>query len=330
MNRISNRLQIDATLAAFPDILKQPIDRPIFITGMPRTGTTLLQRLFAQDPRLRSPQYWEIQHPCPPPEKETYATDPRIQKVEKGIAMLYKLRPQFKAIHEFGARLPEECLFLFENDLISDSFGISYNLPEYSEWLKKQPTQPIYERHKRQLQLLQYRNSGERWVLKSPGHLRFLKSLMHVYPDACIIQTHRDPIETIASAASLGMASMSIFHNKVLPEDVGQGVLDWIGLCIDQSMADRDQAEFNPDFKVRFFDLYYKDIIADPIGTIRYIYDQCGLAWLPSVEQQMKAFLIENRQHKFGHHQYTLEQFGLKEEQVNERFAAYNKRFFKQ
>ncbi|NVO12226.1 MAG: sulfotransferase, partial [Bacteroidales bacterium] len=288
------------------------------------------QRLFAQDARLRSPQYWEMVYTCPPPEKDTYTTDPRIQKVEKEIDVFYKLCPQFKTIHEVGARLPEECIFLFENDLISDSLNMAFDLPEYYKWLNGQSLRPVYERHKKQLQLLQYRNRGERWVLKAPGHLRSLRSLMQVYPDACIIQTHRDPVETIASATSMGMETLSIFHDKLLPEDVGKKALEWIGFCIDQSMDDREQAESNPNSQVRFFDLYYKDIVADPVGTMRDLYDQCGLAWSSSVEQQMNAFLAENHQHKHGKHQYALEQFGLKEEQINERFASYNKRFFKQ
>jgi len=329
MERVSNRLQIDATLAASPDILEQPIERPIFITGLPRTGTTLLQRLFAQDTRLRSPKYWEMERPCPPPEKETDATDQRIQKAEKKLSMVYRIAPQLKVIHEMGALLPDECLFLFENDLISDALLVKFDLPEYYKWLNEQPLRPLYERHKKQLQLLQYRNRGERWVLKAPGHLRSLKSLMQVYPDACIIHLHRDPIETIPSAASLFMTSWSIFHDKVLPEKVGQFTLDLIGLWINQAMEDRKQAESNPDSKVRFIDRNYKDLVVDPIATMRDLYNQCGLTWSSSVEQQMKLFLAENCQHKHGKHQYSLEQFGLKEDQVRERFDAYNKRFLK-
>ncbi|NVO12346.1 MAG: sulfotransferase, partial [Bacteroidales bacterium] len=285
------------------------------------------QRLFAQDARLRSPQYWEMEHPCPPPEKETYTTDQRIQKVEKKLSMVYRIAPQLKVIHEMGALLPDECLFLFENDLISDALMVKFDLPEYYKWLNGQSLWPVYERHKKQLQLLQYRNRGERWVLKAPGHLRSLRSLMQVYPDACIIHIHRDPIETIPSAASLFMTSWSIFHDKVLPEKVGQFTLDLVGLWIDQAMDDRKQAESNPNSHVRFIDKYYKDLLVDPISTMRDLYDQCGLTWSLSAEQQMNAFLAENRQHKHGKHQYSLEQFGLKEEQVRERFAAYNKRF---
>ncbi len=330
VNRVSNRLLIDSTFANFPEILEQPINRPIFITGMPRTGTTLVHRLIAQDPKLRSTQYWEMQYPCPPPEKETYATDPRIKKSEQEVEMLNKLCPEFKSIHEFGACMPDECIFLFENDLMSDSLGLVYDLPEYSKWLIEQPMKPFYERHKKQLQLLQFKNPGERWILKSRNHLYSLNPLMQVYPDAFIIQIHRDPLETIASAISLSMASLLLLHDKVDPEKIGLEILEWIGLSIDQAMIERTKAESNPDSKVKFIDIYYKDLVTNPLGQIRLIYDFCDLEWSETVEQKMNTFLSENRQHKHGIHNYTLEQFKLTEGQILERFATYNKRFFKQ
>ncbi len=347
---VSNRLKIDATLAAFPDIMERPIERPIFIAALPRTGTTILHRLFAQDASLRIPKSWEMLYPCPPPKKETYATDPQIQKVEQKLARLYKIvpqinriheveqelarlykiAPQIKRIHEVGAHLPEECIFLFANDLMGDWFNTVFDLPGYLQWLNQQNLLFMYERHKKQLQVLQYHYPGERWVLKAPAHLRDLPSLMQTYPDAYIIQTHRDPSEVISSVASLEMAFRSVFHDDIRPEEIGQKMLELIGSWIDRSMAAREQAESDPDSQVRFLDINYKYLVTDPIGTIRNFYNQCDLTWSPLVEQQMTAFLEKNRQHKHGKHRYSLEQFGLKKDQVHERFAAYNQRFLGQ
>ncbi len=327
IHRLANRLQIDALLHTHPDIFKQPVDRPIFIAALPRTGTTLLHRLFAQDSVLRTPLYWEMKFPCLPPDPETNFKDPLIRRLKLELAILDKVAPQLKNIHELGADLPEECLFLFANDLVSDFFVIAFDFPAYRQWLCEQTLHPLYVRHKQQLQLLQYRHHRERWVLKAPSHLRALQALISVYPDAYIIQIHRDPTEIIASTASLIMASWSTSHNMVNPERVGQIALDLVGSWLDKSLAGRKQAESNPDSRVQFIDIIYKDFIANPIDTIRRIYERCDLTWSPLVEQQIRTFLEKNRQHKYGKHRYSLEQFGLEKEIVYERCAEYRDSF---
>ena len=329
IHRVSNRLQIDAALDANPEILKQPVERPIVIAALPRTGTTLLHRLFAQDSALRVPLFWEMQYPCPPPNIEASGIDPRIVQVDKEIAIVNRLVPQFKGIHETGTFLPEECIMLFANDLIGDYFTVFCQLPDYDEWLLRQNFCSLYGRHKKQLQLLQYRHPQKRWVLKAPSHLRALLTLTHTYPDVCIIQTHRDPGEIIASTASLSMTARSFFQYNIRPEIVGKGALEGLGQIIEKSMFDRDQIELNPNSRVRFIDVMYEDIVKNPIETMRSVYAQCDLAWSHSIEQQTMAYLEENRQHRHGKHQHSLEDFGLKKEQVDQRFAAYNKRFLK-
>lgn len=327
LRRVSNRLQIDATLQAYPDILEQPIEQPIFIAALPRTGTTLLHRLFAQDEHLRVPLEWEMDYPCPPPEQATYASDPRIRLVEKKYALIHAIVPQFKAIHEAGAQLPEECICLFANDLMGDYFNVAYELPEYEEWFKQQDLRPLYARHKKQLQLLQYCYRKSRWALKAPSHMRGLDALAQTYPDAYIIQTHRDPAEILASTASLITLVWSLQQYKVRPEHVGQAVLELLEMFIQKSMKDREQIEADPASKVRFIDVAYKDLVHNPVETLRELYAQCELEWSAIIEQQIQIYLNENRQHKHGKHHYSLEQFGLQAARVNERFAAYNQRF---
>lgn len=324
---VTTRLTVDATLAATPEMLHVPIVRPIFIAALPRTGTTLLHRLFAQDASLRIPQCWEMLCPCPPPDKAIYTTDPRIQEVEKELALLNTLAPQMKTIHEIGACLPEECIILFAHELMSDWFTLCFDLPLYRNWLDRQDPLPLYARHKHYLQLLQYRCPGERWVLKAPSHLRALTALAQIYPDACILQTHRDPAEVIPSLASLLMAFRNLFHERIQPETVGEFVLEYFGFWLDRGMADRARLESDPDVQVHFLDVDYTTLVTDPLGTLQGIYEHCGLSWSSSLEHQMSAFLEEHRQHKHGKHHYSLAQFGLTEEQVHARFAAYHARF---
>ena len=328
-HRVANRLQIDAALNATPEILKRPVPRPIFIAALPRTGTTLLHRLFNQDSTIRVPLFWEMQYPCPPPDPDNSATDPRTVQVDKELAILNRLTPQFKAIHEIGTFLPDECIMLFANDLIGDYFTTFSDLPDYEKWLLKQDFRPQYERHKKQLQLLQYRYPEKRWVLKAPAHLCRLRPLTHTYPDAFIIQTHRAPCEIIASATSMYLTAKSLFHHNIHPEILGVNTLESLGQIIDQSMVDRDQIEKDPNSRVKFIDVIYKDFVKYPIDTMRYVYAKCDQEWSHSIEQQLMTYLEENRQHKHGKHRYALEDFGLKKEQVDQRFAAYNNRFLK-
>ena len=180
-----------------------------------------------------------MQYPCPPPEPETSATDPRIARVGRELAIFNHLISQMKAIHEMGPSFPEECIMLFANDLIGDYFTSLCDLPAYEEWLFGQDFRTLYERHKKQLQLLQYRYPQKRWVLKAPSHLRALRTLAQVYPDACIIQTHRDPGEIVASASSLFATTRSFFHHNIHSETMGKRTLEMLGRMLDQSMADR-------------------------------------------------------------------------------------------
>lgn len=155
LRRLENRLLIEATIRNEPAIAQQSMERPIFILGLPRTGSTLLHRLLAVDPNNRVPQTWEMQRPVPPPESSTYLTDPRIALIEKDYALLNRLAPTFQAIHEIGAQLPEECIELFANSFASEWFSVGLELPEYAQWLYGTDLSSTYEYHRRQLQILQ-------------------------------------------------------------------------------------------------------------------------------------------------------------------------------
>jgi Sulfotransferase family len=324
--RLKNRLKIEAELKKHPGILDQEIHQPIIIAGLARTGTTLLQRLLAQDPANRSPRNWEMNSPVPPPKPATYESDPRIKKDRFKWAILHHAYPKFKAIHEVGAELPDECLSLMANDLISGWFVIG-NDSGYLQWILNQDLLHSYQLHKRQLQLLQWNFPPLRWVLKSPWHLMRLDSLLEVYPDAKIIQTHRDPTQALASVASYMINFRSVNYHNVDPKAIGKEWLDLTTTWFTRGMAAREEAEKRPDSQCRFQDIYYKDFVADPIGTIETMYQGFNMELCKEAKERMALYIKNNPRNKHGSHSYSLEQFGLDRETVLSHFAPYYKRF---
>lgn len=311
--RLINRFEVDRALSV---LSPRPVTAPIFIVSLPRTGTTFLHRLLDQDPRLRTLRTWEMDHPVPPPDPATRETDPRIRQAKLDAAILNWIAPDFRTIHEVGPELPEECINLFANDLESVWFLVGVDLPAYREWLHARDLRPLYSRHKLQLQLLQSRFPPEqRWVLKAPMHLLGLSALLSTYPDAKIIMTHRDPSKVVASETSLFVTMRRAFHDRVDPHAVGRELLDDLSTWATRAMAARRSA--NPS---QFLDISYGALTKDPLGTVDTIYRWLGMPSLPDVREQMLRYFHANRQHKHGPHKYALEDFGLREDEVRERF----------
>ena len=190
---LANRLRINAWRAQHPAVARERIDRPVIIVGQPRTGTTILYDLLAQDPALRAPLTWEVDQPSPPPDPATYETDPRIAEVQATIDMAALVMPGFLAFHPLGARLGQECVRITAGEFRSMIFTAQYHVPAFNAWLLHEADlAPAYRWHRRYLQHLQSGVGGQ-WLLKSPAHLWHLDALATEYPDALIAQTHRDP-----------------------------------------------------------------------------------------------------------------------------------------
>jgi hypothetical protein len=327
-HRLCNRLQIEAAISTDPSITAQSVEQPVFIVAPPRSGTTLLHRLLAIDPGNRTPRQWEMDQPVPPPKQESYWNDPRIRRIGRDIAILSWLAPSFKTIHELGADQPEECINLFANDLASIWFLIGFDLPEYCDWLHSSTDQKqIYRNHRRQLQLLQSRYRCERWVLKAPAHLFGLDGLLKVYPDARIIQTHRDISSCTASVASLFFSMRGAFHEQIDAAALGIEVLELMERWVGKAMRVREQAESDPSSQALFVDVGYHELVRDPLATVRRIYDQLSVRLDKSVEQEMRCFLERNRQNKNGLHRYSLAQFSIADADVRKRLSSYSERF---
>ena len=316
---LMNRLLIQRDRVKYPEIAGQSIVKPVFIVGLPRTGTTLLHSLLGLDPGYRAPMTWEVMTPSPPTGD---GEAKRIRVAERNLAWLNRLAPDFKAIHLTGAELPQECIAIMSHTFMSDQFDIMFNVQSYRTWLEAQDMRPAYEYHRRFLQHLQYRHPDRRWVLKAPAHMLSLGALFATYPDAQVIQTHREPLDVLASTASLSTVLRSTFSDHVDPEVIGREMSQFWGDTLDTFMRLREN---HPP--AQFFDLDYTELVKDPIGSIRRLYLHFGNDLSTETETRMREFLAVHPKDKHGPHRYTLAQFGLDAAKESPRFQRYRERF---
>jgi hypothetical protein len=321
---LANRFRVERDRRRDPAIAAENIRAPIFITGMPRSGSTLLHGLLAQDPANRVPQTWEMLNPSPAPQRATYDHDPRIAKVERALRWFQRLTPDFQVIHDVGARMPEECVIIIAHSFVGSQFASMYDVPSYSSWCDTQDPRPRYELHRRFLQHLQHHCRAERWVLKAPVHLPNLGALLSVYPDARVIMTHREPLEVLASECSLLATLRRSFTDAVDPRRIGREVTEEMVDELRRGLEARDLGGAAPE---QFLDLVYDEFASDPIAHVRGIYARFGIVLAPAVETRMRRFLAETPKEKYGAHRYTLAQFGLDPEEERERYRRYRDRF---
>jgi hypothetical protein len=321
---LENRLRQVDLRKQHREINWERIERPLFILGLPRTGTSILHELMAQDPANRVPMTWEVMHPFPPPETITFHSDPRIAQVDAHFSGIDRLLPGFKVMHPMGARLPQECVVITQHEFASMVWHTSNRVPSYQNWLDGANLRHVYESHKRWLQVFQWKTPAERWVLKSPGHLWALESLLAVYPDARIVQNHRDPLKVVASLVSLVCTLRSLATDEIDPHEIG---LDWtrrLAAGLEHAMRVRDAAKL-PESQV--LDVPFREFMADEIAMVRRIYEHFGMEYTAEAERRMRSFLAENAADKHGRHSYDLSLGGLDEATERKRYAAYQERF---
>jgi hypothetical protein len=316
---LSNRLRLVEDRRRHPGIAAEAIRRPLFITGLPRSGTTFLHALLAQDPAHRAPLVWEVMHPSPPPETASYATDRRIAATARQLKVADFLMPDFKKVHLIEARLPQECIAITSHAFRSYSFETMSAVHSYRAWHDRQDKRPEYEFHRQFLQHLQWRCPGQRWVLKAPGHLLALEGLLQVYPDACIVMTHRDPLKVLASCASFTEVLRSAFsdrvHKTAMARQVAERWAEGAGLAVKHRQAG--------NLGQQVFDVQYLELVRDPMSMVRRIYAHFDLELTEAAATAMTRFLAEHPKDKGGVHRYSLENFGLNPETERGRFQAY-------
>lgn len=298
-------------LAAHPEIGAAPIAAPVFIVGLPRTGTTLLHNLLARTPGFRAWKLWELRAPV--------ATDDRgeaerIADTQRIIDALYSRVPAFRAIHPLHAEWPDECSWLLRHAFSSLVWSFQYHVPGYRAWMCTHDQRAAYADYKSWLQILRARDPAGRLVLKDPCHLWHLDALLRTFPDATIVHLHRDPAEAIPSLASLCHTLHAMDSSQSSPMRTGAEVL-----ALAEAAADAVQAARAAHPGARFVDLPYRTLVADPMATLRDLVATLGE---PTDDVGAPAaWLGANRQHSAGRHPYSAEMFGLRAEALRERFA---------
>ncbi len=327
---LENRLGVIDWHKRYPEIGEGVIDRPVIVIGMGRTGTTILHHLLGFDPTARVPQTWEVDRPCPPPETATYETDARIAEVQAMIDRSESLVPDFKKIHPMGATLAQECVRITAMEFTSMISSVSFRVPSYTRWVTEEADlAPGYEMHRRMLQLLQWRCPGAagpptRWFLKSPGHLWALPHLLAQYPDALLIQTHRDPLKVLSSLISLQVTLRKMASDQVDTTDIAR---EWARLNA-QAFASATNARKSGMIDAsRVIDVHFGDLITRPFETIAGVYAHFGMELSDEARARMSAHLASNPSDKHGKHDHRFEDLGLDLDEERARVKEYQEYF---
>ncbi|GLW98493.1 sulfotransferase [Microtetraspora sp. NBRC 16547] len=316
---LTARLLSEAAWKQHPEHADVRVERPIFVTGLPRTGTTALHRLLTADPAHQGLEVWLTEVPQPRPPRKTWARNPVFQSVQAGYERHNVRNPEFMGVHYMSADMVEECWQLLRQSMRSISFECLAHLPAYSAWLDTQDWRPAYRRHRRNLQLIGLHDADRRWVLKNPSHLFALDALLEVYPDALIIQTHRSPRTAMASMCSLAAHATAGWSEVFTGAVIGRDQLELWSRGLDRFRAER--AKHDP---ARFFDVDYDDFVRDPLGTIDAVYAHFGLT-LDGAARTAMTRLHDDSRSGAGRpaHRYEPADFGLTGEEIDERFADY-------
>ena len=317
---LTARLFSEAAWARHPEHAEVAIERPIFVTGLPRSGTTALHRLLTADPGHQGLQLWLAEVPQPRPPRDTWAADPAFRYVQAGCERHHVSHPEFMAVHYMAAGQVEECWQLLRQSMRSVSYECLAHLPGYSSWLRGQDWTTAYRRHRRNLQLIGLPDAGRRWVLKNPSHLFALDALLAVYPDAMVIQTHRAPRTAVASVCSLAAQASAEWSTTFRGKVIGRDQLETWAYGLDrftEARAGHDPAQF--------YDIEYDDFVANPLGTVAAVYQHFGLALSGRAADAMRELCGQSPGTAGRGHRYVLSDFGLTAEQVDERFAGYHR-----
>ncbi len=317
---LDNLLRMEAERAATPAIEQQRIHAPVFIIGLPRTGTTHLHGLISEDPANRTPLTWEVMYPAAARNAASVARA-RSQTAAR-LGWADRLAPEFMRIHPIAADLPQECIAITAQVFMSIQFHTTHDVASYQDWFESAPQKLAFDFHHRFLQHLQAKSPGDRWVMKAPGHLFALEGLLARYPDARIVHTHRDPLRVMASMASHATVLRRAFSDSADPKHIAADWADRWARALDNFLAVRDRAPAS-----QFLDVSFESIESDPLDAVERVYDFLRWPLTDAARTAMQNFLAANPKNKHGVHSYTLEQFGLSRAAQTIRFRNYCQRF---
>lgn len=317
------RLQVVDRLRRTPEIRETTLERPVFILGLPRTGTTTLQQLLQLDPDSQVLEYWLGVVPQPRPPKEQWASNPDYQRVAEVLRLTYEADPGLRALHDVSADGAGECRFVFRHLFMDDSYDHTAYLPSYREWFDAQPMDRVYRWYHDVLKLIQYPETNRRWILKYPPHIRCLKELFAEFPEACVIQTHRDPAQVVPSFASLLAHFTTVYEENVDPAAIGALSAKLWSDRLAKGIQDREEL----DRESQFYDLHFRDVLADPIGSLSKAFGAFGMDLSDTALAEMERWNATHKPGRHGAHDYTAATFGLDAAELSDRFAPYRARF---
>lgn len=320
---LSQRLQVEHWYRLHPEIDEQQIVAPLIGLGLPRTGSTALSCLLAEDPAVRVIRNWEATEPCPPPETATEHSDPRIERARLMVLKRHELFPRKKAMLPSSATMPTECQTYMGYDFKSHLFQALWQVPSYSNWLNHEADLvPTYHYVKRVLKLLQWRCPPRRWRLKNPSHIVFIDALHSVFPDACYWMTHRDIGKVIPSVADLYYELMQASSERIDRAYLGELNSEWCELGMRKLIAFRDAGHEH-----RFFDIHFASFQKDPLPIIAQLYAFLGETFTPEARARMEAWRRDTPRDQHGEHHYDAADFGIDINRLRERFGFYSERF---
>jgi hypothetical protein len=320
---LKTRLRSQQLLRQHAALAPPAIHRPIIILGLVRTGSTALHHLLGQDPDTQTLEYWLAAHPQPRPPRATWEHLPDFQESVAEIEGMYAFDPSLRGIHLMAPDLAEECRHLLAQSFADDSFEVNATVPTYTRWYEHGRHRGAYARHRELVGLIGSTAAPERrWVLKYPVHMKHLRTLLEVYPDACVVQTHRDPSRVLSSYVNLIAGFRALFEPDIDRAAIAREQLEVWAAGAERAIAVR--REHAPG---QFFDLYFSDFVADPIGSVRRIYERFGLELSAAGEQRMRRWQADTPEGKQGAHRHDLEDAGISREAILDRFATYMRHF---
>jgi hypothetical protein len=310
-----NRLLVARYRADMPASRDAVIRRPLFILGLPRTGSTMLHHLLAADPAHRWPSHLEVSMPAPPPGR---ARNPRLFSVERSWASLHRFAPDLMRKHPTAPHAPDECFPLFANAFSSPMAEYQWHIPGYGDWLFERGLAPAYAYFADQVRVLQSRRAGERWLFKSPMHLGYLDALFTAFPDACVVQLHRDPREVMGSACSLACTLRGLGLREDDRRVIGRHMLRKLARELRRGLETRRRLPAGT-----VLDLDYEQLVRDPIAAVRAIYGHFGFVLTPQALEAMQRHRRSHPKDRHGRHDYAARDFGLDDGLLRETFADY-------
>jgi hypothetical protein len=322
---LSTRLRYVEDEKRHPDIVTQEVGDPLIVCGLPRTGTTITYDLLCLDPAARAPREWEWYIPWPAPEIATFDSDPRIAQVQAIYENWLKHAPQLADIQRMDCTQPGECNHGMMLHFASTNFPAELGVPDFARWLQETVPEGQYRTHKRMLQQYQWKGPKGRWTLKSPQHLMDLPGLVEAYPGAMLVWTHRDPVKTFSSLASMISGFLAAVGAPQDDKAIGRSVFDTWSAALARATAARAT---RPDIEARIIDLAHADIVTDPMGSVERIYKRFNLPFSDEHRTRVSQFLTDNpAASRLGKHKHSPEHFGIDADEVHARLSDYYDRY---